>query len=288
MKLPRFWWKSETLEEDVTKITVCMTQDYVDNTWNEWEGNTFIGVYEGIISDGKLYSKTGVTPTANQSWTTFTADARARYNNNNYRCVTYEAHQIMVLLGLGWLGNTDSQSIIGKGTSTYPKTTGLCNSKGMTDSSASGDGNSTSINFWGLENWWGDISEWIDNIKTKDSAGTVSILGDDRTTEIRTVSCPNVSQNSYSNRCATKLQFGTNGDVLAKKIIDDSNYNKGFCDYGRVSSTAGDIAYRSCGAAALYGGLAYLYVAAGAGYFITNLGSRLLYKGDYEIVDSFE
>lgn len=288
MKLPRFWWKSEPLEEDLTKITACMTQDYVDNTWHEWEGDTFIAVYEGTIINDKLYSKSGVTPTVNQSWTTFTADARARYSNNNYRLVTYEAHQIMVLLGLGWLGNTDSQSIIGKGTGSYPKTTGLCNSKGMTDSSASGDGNSTSINFWGLENWWGDISEWVDNVKTKDSAVTVSILGDDRTTEVRTVSCPNVSQNNYSNRCATKLQFGTNGDVLAKKIIDDGNYNKGFCDYGRVSSTAGYVARRSSYAANLSGGLACFDVNYGAGYVFAHVGSRLLYKGDYEIVDSFE
>jgi hypothetical protein len=92
MKLPTFWWKCEEREEDVYKITFCAEQSYTDNTWNCWEGNTFIGVYEAIINNGKVYSKSGVTPTVSQSWTTFTANARARYNNNNYRIVTYEAH----------------------------------------------------------------------------------------------------------------------------------------------------------------------------------------------------
>lgn len=287
MKLPKFWWKMNNLAEDIYEVQFCMTEEDIDETWNCWNGNTFIGVYEAIINNNKVYSKSGVTPTISQSWTTFTANARARYNNDNYRIVTYEAHQIMALLGWGWLGTTNCQSIIGAGTSSYPKTTGLCNTKGMSDSSSSVDGNTTSINFWGLENWWGDISEWIDNIKTKDSHGNVNILGDDRTSVIRTIACPEVNQSSYSARCSTKLQFGIYGDVLPKKIIDNSNYNRGFCDYGRVSAASDYVASRSSNAADLNGGLAYLNVAYGAGYVYAYVGSRLLYKGDYIEVDSF-
>jgi hypothetical protein len=157
----------------------------------------------------------------------------------------------------------------------------------MSDSNSSIDGNTTSINFWGLENWWGDINEWIDNIKTKDSKGNVNILGDNRTSVIRTIACPGVDQSSYSARCSTKLQFGIYGDVLPKKIIDNSNYNRGFCGYGRVCAASDSIAYRSGNAANLYGGLAYLYVYYGSGNVLAYFGSRLLYKGNYIEVDSF-
>jgi hypothetical protein len=35
----------------------------------------------------------------------------------------------------------------------------------MADTVARGNGDSNSINFLGLENWWGDKSEFIDNIR---------------------------------------------------------------------------------------------------------------------------
>jgi hypothetical protein len=42
-----------------------MTEEDIDETWNCWNGNTFIGVYEAIINNNKVYSKSGVTPIVN-------------------------------------------------------------------------------------------------------------------------------------------------------------------------------------------------------------------------------
>jgi hypothetical protein len=61
-------------------------------------------------------------------------------------------------------GNTNCQATIGSGTDSYTKNTGTTNSLGMRDTSASKTGNSNSINFLGLENWWGNKYEFIDNV----------------------------------------------------------------------------------------------------------------------------
>lgn len=280
MKLPAFKWKCEEVSTDLYEITFAYGA-VSGSGWHEWEGNTFIGVHEAYQDNNKIYSKSGVTPTTNVPWTDFTARARARYNNNNYRIVTYEAHQIMCLLGYGWLGTTDAPAVIGVGTSTCPKTTGLCNSKGMSDSVKSVDGDTTSINFWGLENWWGDLYEWIDNIKSSESY-KVNILGDDRTTVVRS----NIGSGNNISGEIKQLVLGTEGEVIPKLTASSSNYNKDFADYGGVGSGSGRVARRSSYAADLDGGLACLYVFNGASYARAYVGSRLLYKGNYNIVSS--
>lgn len=291
MRPPKFWWKCIKCDDDIYRIKFSMLQENIDETWFEWSGNTFIGVYEGFINvtgeEGSeiktLRSRPGVTPTVNESWTTFTAAARARYGNNNGRCVTYEAHQIMALLGYGWAGTTDLQSLIGKGTSSYPKITGLCDNKGMIDSIASSNGNSTSINFWGLENWWGDIYEWLDNIRTAGN-NNVNILGDDRTTISRTV----ITELQGNDGEIKKMVLGDNADLIPKLIISNSNYNKAYSDCGRVDGSIGYVALRSGSAASLAGGSGYFYANAGAGNVSPHFGSRLLYKGNYSIVNNLD
>ena len=294
MKLPKFWWKAEYNENQTCIITFATEEEDIDSSYKCWEGNVFIGVYKGVIINrgtnetpiNKLYSKPGFTPTVNQSWTTFTNVARARISSINtsniYKLVTYEAHQIMALLGYGWLGTTDSQSIIGKGTSSYPKTTGLCDNKGMTDSSVSVDGNSTSINFWGLENWWGDISEWVDNLKTAGSYN-VNILNDDLTTVKRLVTT-NLQGNDGEIK---QMILGSNCDLIPSLIVQNSNYNRAYTDYGSVHASAGYIASRSSAAAHLYGGLGCLSLSSSSSTAYAYIGSRLLYEGSYELVDNF-
>lgn len=284
MKLPEFWYKLTPIAEDLYQVSFSMTESYIDNTWNHWDGKRLIGVYKGWLSeDNKYYSKPGVTPTVNKSWNDLTVAARARYNNNDFTLVDYEAHCVMCLLGFGWLKSTDAQSIVGYGTSTYPKTTGLCDSKGMTDTQHSVDGELNSINFWGIENWWGDIYEWIDNIKTANSTRLINIYEADKTTVKRTV-----QSHSESDGEIGKMELGANGDMIPKEIHSNSNYNRAYCDFGYVYAGAGIVARRSSFAAYPYGGLGYLFVDTGPAFASGGIGSRLLYNGDYEIVEDFE
>mgnify|MGYP003507011109 CR=1 FL=1 len=72
----------------------------------------------------------------------------------------------MGILFYAYYGNTNSQSICGSGSNSSAKTTGYNDFLGMRDTSIPGGGNVYSINFWGLENWWGDLYEYIDNLYT--------------------------------------------------------------------------------------------------------------------------
>ena len=281
MKLPEFWWKVDMLATDKYQVSFTMDAGTGAQTgWNHWEGNTFIGCYEAYNTGNMVYSRSGVTPTADVSQANFKTYARAR--GNGYQIVTYEAHCIMALLGYGWLGTTDDQSIIGYGSTDYPKTTGKCNAKGINDTAASVDGGSsasnstsTSINFWGLENWWGDLYEWVDNIETTSSSGDIKIM-DRAGTTVRSAKAGTTSSN-----CIGKMVLGQYGDMIPNEVHSDSNYTTGFASYGRVYGAAGYVACRSCNGSGAYGGLACLDVHGGPSLARSYVGSRLLYKGSY-------
>jgi len=281
MKLPEFWWKVDMLATDKYQISFTMDAGTGAQTgWNHWEGDTFIGCYEAYNSSNMVYSRSGVTPTVNVSQANFKTYARAR--GNGYQIVTYEAHCIMALLGYGWLGTTDDQSVVGYGSSNYPKTTGMCNAKGINDTSASVDGGSsasnstsTSINFWGLENWWGDLYEWVDNIETTSSSGDIKIMDIDGTT-VRSATAGTTSSN-----CIGKMVLGQYGDMIPNEVHSDSNYTTGFASDGYVYEAAGYVARRSCGGSNAYGGLGCLVVPGGPSAAGSYVGSRLLYKGNY-------
>lgn len=285
MKLPAFWWKCEEIAEDVYNIKFSMSNEYVDNTWNYWDGTTFIGVYKGYLdtNTNKYYSKPGVTPTVNKSWTDLKSAARARYSNNKYTIITYEAHVIMALLGYGWLNTTDAQAVIGIGTDTYPKQTGGRDAKGMTDTVYDVDGNNGSINFWGLENWWGDIAEWIDDIQTANTTGLINILKADGTVD-RTIQAQSVL--SVGGEIG-KFVLGTDADLIPKETHTNSNYNKAYAAYGNVSAYAYRVARRSGYAAGLVGGIGFLNGYDSATMVDSSIGSRLQYKGAYSVVDNF-
>lgn len=281
MKLPEFWWKCEevTANSDQWEISFSMDEQ---SGWNHWEGNTFIGCYEAYNNSSKVYSRASQTPTASVTYTDFRNYATAR--GTGYSLITYEAHTIMALLGYGWLGTTDDQSIVGYGSSTYPKTTGACDSKGIYDTSANVDGGSTagaanngeSINFWGLENWWGDLIEWVDNLKTQNTTGLVNVLSPGTSTVSRTV------QSGTSGACMTKAVMGADGDMLMKAYVSDSTYSKGYTSRGYVTTAAGNVATRSRYGSYADGGLGYLSVNRSASYSAANIGSRLLFKGNWE------
>lgn len=280
VKLPEFWWKVEEDSTDVYKIGFSKT---AKGGWNHWEGNTFIGVYEAYNSSSKVYSRSGVTPTVSVTQANFKTYARAR--GTGYSLITYESHCMLALLGYGWLGTTDSQSVVGYGSTDYPKQTDKCNSLGMTDTTTSNGGssssnsNSKSINFWGIENWWGDIYEWVDNLVTANTTRLINIL-DSSGNVVRTVQSP-----ITSSGCIGKMMLGEYGDMIPKETHSNTSYNNGFCDYGRVNASSRCVAIRSSYGASAAGGLGCLSLYISSGDSISNVGSRLQYKGDYTMVD---
>lgn len=300
LRLPEFYYKTvnETNNngEETGIVAISFATGALDEGYIRWDPNTLIGVYEAsIINDGtydKLYSISGSTPKNNYSWINFRAAARRRNDqtavvqSNHFSLVNYQAHVVMALLYYCyWGGNSiNCQELIGYGTSTYPKTTGQTDQLGMAETSAVSNGNTGSINFWGLENWWGDLSELIDNLQLADNNGTLNIMNYNNSVN-RQVQI--ISVNSSSSRCVTKFKFGEYADL----IFDDyqtgnQNLNLNWCDGIHISSTANNVVNRGAYGATGNGGVGYMDCSNSPSYAFTGFGSRLLYNGAVTEVDS--
>lgn len=248
----------------------------------------------------------------------------------SFHLVSWDAHCVMALLGYAYYGTVDIQNVCGRGTPThwtvsdttyyFPRMTGLCDSYGMNDTvkatvDAWEDGNMAydaagtripdsqgyinteddqNTNFWGLENWWGNINEFMDNVMTVNtskqvgifplgvyfkSGGAAQVSSSDTTAVLPTVTS---SASTASGACIKGFQFFNSNDdyvgLIPQATISDSNYASGFCDFGSVYANASYVAYRSGNSAYLSGGLGCFSVAYGLGNATAYIGSRLLYK----------
>lgn len=215
LKLPTFFYKCESDNEDdreinyKNKLTIITEHIYYtslnegdEENWNKWDGNTLIGVYKASLVDNNLHSLPNEIPVTDKSQKQFKELSRSR--GNGFRLITYDVHKMLALLFFSTSSDKEfgsygynSQAICGRGTKNeinsvyYPKKTGLCDYLGKTDTNAingTGDENPISenimkgygdgiksVNFLGLENIYGDICEFMDDIyvmQTRDAGST--------------------------------------------------------------------------------------------------------------------
>ena len=236
MLLPTFYTQATELFEDKWMIRFAFGRKPNGDGWMQWGGNDLIGIYEAYSSSSKIYSRSGVTPSNSISQANLKTYARNR--GTGFTLVKHKHQNIMAFLFYALYGNTNSQAICGSGTSSYPKTAGGTNSLGMTDTTTT-NGNSMSINFWGLENWWGDLYEWEDNVIIS-SYSIWSITEDDGT--IRQLKGFYTGGNS-SWFYMEKLIIGDNLDTIMKSGSSSGSSNTGYCD-GYLNNNNGDAVIR--------------------------------------------
>lgn len=271
LKLPEFYYKGTEGDQ----VDIMFAKEQVDAEYIRWDPNTLIGVYEAYNGSSKMYSRSGVASTGNVSQSTWKTYAAAR--GAGYQLVDWQMHCVMGCLYYAMYGNTDCQSSIGKGTNSYTKPTGQTDSLGMTDTVAGGNGDSQSINFWGLENWWGNKYEFIhdyDNPANSLSA-TVNdpVNGGTRSLPIF----------DYSGYYPKKMKFGRYLDLIA--TTDDprnGNDRVGYCDYqwwpGSTNSEA-RVVQRSLNGSLTDCGVAYAVARKTASTTNPYGGSRLAFRG---------
>lgn len=271
LKLPEFYYKGTEGDQ----VDIMFAKEQVDAEYIRWDPNTLIGVYEAYNGSSKMYSRSGVASTGNISQSTWKTYAAAR--GTGYQLVDWQMHCVMGCLYYAMYGNTDCQSSIGKGTDAYDKQTGQTNSLGMTDTVAGGNGDSQSINFWGLENWWGNKYEWIHDYNNP--ANSLSATVNDPVNG-GTRSLPVFDYGGYYPK---KMKFGRYLDLIA--TTDDPKNGSdtvGYCDYqwwpgstnskARVVRRSNDYSYTS-------GGVASAYASGAASYTVSYSGSRLAFRG---------
>lgn len=271
VRIPRFWYKATETSTNIWKIRFSNRQQ--DSTWKEWDGNDLIGAYEGVVNGSQLLSISGEPSTGGVSQIDFKSYART--NGVGYTLVKWKHHCIVGVLYYALYGNTNCQATIGSGTNSYTKNTGLTNSLGMNDSSASATGNSGSINFLGLENWWGNKYEFIDNV-TFNHGGTdykFYIVEDDGSS--REVQAHQYAGTFYP----TVMVFGEHLDLVMKPNTTSGTTSTGFCDSQYFSGSLNQVVLRSFSYSDAGGGVAYLSANGSDSYPNSYRGSRLAFRG---------
>lgn len=272
-------------------VTVSMTDD-PDNSDFKYYAHTrkttrkevfYLGAYKGW-KDGsnKLRSLKDKKPTNNQAMGTLRGYAQANgsgYEQSAFFQLTFR--QVMYLLKYK---NLDSQTTIGQGyvksTNSFPINTGGSEAYGM-DSEIIKKSNPSymtdqehHVKLFGLEDFWGNIYEWIDGLIT-DSSGNI-LTGTDTF---------NDKGSGYDDNGGTKssskivgYMSSPNGTTELGFTIKESSGSETtyFSDYAILQSDA--VAYfGGVGTDKTSAGVFHLYIDYPASYASSYVASRLMY-----------
>ena len=222
VKLPTFYYAGNDIGDGTSGDNVEMrfSKEPFKNSI-EWDTNILIGAYESVMSGNKAYSRSGVQSTGSLSQRNWGTYAAAR--GKGYQRVDWQMHCILGCLYYAMYGNTDCQSTIGEGTNSYQKINGETNALGMTDTIAGGNGDSGSINFWGLENWWGNKIEWMEEDNIDANMSTYDPV---------TKGSRNVAVPDYTGSHPKKMKFGKYLDLIARSDDPKNGGDSvGYCDF---------------------------------------------------------
>ena len=266
VKLPTFYYYGT--EGD--NVELHFAKEKLDDNYIEWDTNILIGAYESYNSKSKCYSRSGVESTQSVSQANWKSYAQAR--GTGYQLVDWQMHCVLGCLYYAMYGNTNCQATIGVGTNSYHKINGQTDALGMTDTKASTNGNSQSINFWGLENWWGNKIEWMEEDNIDANMSTYDPV---------TKGSRNVAVPDYIGFYLKKMKFGRYLDLI---VADDDPKNGGdsvgYCDFQYWDKAAATrVVRRSSNNSDAYGGVAYASADHASSSTYSGYGSRLAFRG---------
>lgn len=259
---PEFYYKYESLGG--TKFAYRLSFFNVDGTYKH-SPESLIGAYKCYCTGNKMYSRSGVTPTASQSTDTFDTWAKAR--GTGYQRIDYEQHCMIALMFYAKYGNRSSQAVLGVGGAMYNSnnTTGSTNSIGNTDTK-----NETAnyVNFLGIEGVHGCLYEWVSGVVINNYVWTIT--NPDGTT--RTVT----AHNSDGWIVEVAAAAGTFFDLIPTQVGgSESTY---YSDY-YYRNTGTRVLARSCHSASTNGGVSCTYANYASSYANANYGCRLAFRG---------
>ena len=164
VKIPTFWYKF-TKTGKLSTITVTMIKPSDESNWTKWNENNLIGAFRCGLTT--MESKINVIPSygSYSKGQAFRDRLRTNYTNNyGYKYSVYRLYNILRLLYLGYYGNTNSRNTLGIGYASNHKT-GNSLGLGMTDTTKTTSTTRTVVNFFGIEQPYGDYGEWIADLQ---------------------------------------------------------------------------------------------------------------------------
>ena len=283
-KIPKIYQKIESLDSNRTKLSISLApftgatlhpSFIVDGVEKPY---VHIGRTLGYLSGfqqatGKynwLYSQAGYNPTASQKRATFRETAQ---NNDNCNITSYYDRDLINKLYLFAFKDFNSQKALGVGYTggSSAKPTGGTAGKswmyGTTD-------DSEQMSFLGLEDWWGNLHQWIDDYVLYN--GTIYVGTNSNPTDDTSGKTAIGQFAGSSGAYPLKAKFGLNDTFISE--ASGGSATTGMCDYQYWNNSGTYIAsagYWNFGSDA---GAFYLRSNTSVSTSTSSLGARLTYK----------
>lgn len=275
-EIPKIYWKVNTIT-DGYEIRICnqkLDSNYkcLAHLVEEAEKDyIYIGAYLCYVENGKLRSKSGVSPTTSTTLTAFRQYAQAV--GSGYQLDNWYPLVLRKILYLIAYKNLDSQTALGKGKTSGSKiNTGGTNTRGLYYGSTS---STEQVCFLGIEDFYGNLRTWVDGMYYN---GSIMVTPDNKTFNDNASGFKNVGSTTNWN------DSGYISDVV--KTTESL-----FFPYGKNGSTStyySDYGYVNSGCFSIHGGHYGYNANAGAFYLDVsylpsnsslNIGGRLVYMG---------
>lgn len=235
----------------------------------------YYGAYYGYINGNNLYSRSGVSPTANTSLTNFRTYAANR--GTGYSLEQFFPRTLLQCLYVIIYKNLDSQTALGQG---YTGVSTKANT-GATNSNTFCYGtqdDTIHVKFLGIEDFWGNLYSWLDGIYSD----TSNLLTDYRNSQMTgsghsfQFSTAKGTSSSYYGYISKIMGTNISGFTMANGGNNGSTSTY-FADYGWVNPGC----FGPCGGSWYYGAYAgafCLNLDYSASDSYSDIGARLLYK----------
>ncbi|OAV76061.1 hypothetical protein Barb7_00295 [Bacteroidales bacterium Barb7] len=265
--LPQFYYK--LYDVDATHRGLRISEYQIDATYKKiTEG--LVGAYKAYVDDGKVYSRSGVRPTAEVSQADFSAYAQAR--GGGYDIIDYEMHCVIAFLFYAKYGTRDSQYKLGTGNLNYNAgLTGTTDAMGNADTRFAYTG---APSFLGIETAYGWYYEWVSKVVINDLVWTIT--NPDGTTRTVTA-CAGIRPPNYWLKDIAAMGSSDYIDVVPTAVGgSQSTY---FCDEYTMEKYGEYVLARSCSSAYVDGGLTFTCTMYDSSYSYAHMSSRLAFRG---------
>ena len=218
----------------------------------------------------------------------------ARCRGNGYQLVDYEMHKNIANLWMAIHGRRNSQAVNGSGVNAGTITGGTDSTAEPSPFRETVTGRPRTL---GLEDWWGNLSEWMDNVainvptyeafyKNRCIAPTGSPVDavwhirmpDGTEREVQGIT------NSGDNQEIARMRHGRYCDVIPSKCVTNANMNTYYSDAQWYSGASGRCVLRSGDGTGAGVGIVFVSANYGSSNSSTVSGSRLAFRGAVEFV----
>lgn len=281
VEIPKVYWKftniSNGYELRISNTKIEGSDCYAHKVGGVEKDFIYVGAYLGYNQSGKLRSRSGVTPTANQTIGIFRNQARA--NGNGYQQWNWFTQILLQNLYVIAYNNLNSQQALGYGYAngnSNPHQTGITNTKGFIYGETSGK---QPVCFLGIEDFYGNLRQWVDGM-FHNSNHRVLVTPDNKTFNDTGSGYKDVgdavgtTSNVYGK--INKVMGTNEGGFFPKQCSgSDTTY---YCDYGDIYS--GKLgSFGGSWNDGLRAGTFFLSVSSDGSGSSSAIGSRLVFLG---------